>query len=1066
MRRTITRGLATASVTALAVTGVPVAAWATTVAEQVGAGEVVLYSQFGSGNEASSRADGTDSTIRLAAGAGNDVSAVTFSYSVGGGYETITTVSQRNDDGLFTFEWTPPASVQGTTVTLRASASVGGTTVNADRASVEVSAPGGTANTVNLAQGTRLGVFQQPYGLTQDSQLVRVSGTTSATSGNVAVSRLDGEGAAQGTTNAPVTAAQGATTGTFEGSLDITGYPYGEGAGAVDQLVLGADRDTDDVEGYTLYRQTITTVTAAADRTQVPAGQDAAVTVTVKDQDGQPIVGAEVRSSEGGLLAQPEYTDADGQATFQQGSGTAYYYANATAGNAYEESLGDKRSADVTVTQYNASPAKLAGSSADGPAFDVDESATGDIAVQVQDQNGNDQAVPLRTVRYYWQITPFDGSPATVRSPATGTSTATTNEDGRASIPLPTGQESGTYELFAELAPAPLTGTGAIPSSKVLTVKAGEASVEYDAASPEQAVAGGSEVVDGSLELEDGTGLGGRSIALTYQRGTESGTGAGQAGDAGFTDASGAITTSRTVTTAADGGFSVTVKDPTENPQPEEKGGGIDAAPAGNADAAANDHGVDFLKSVTAGKVEIAPETALSTDGKTPGRPVSSRVTVTSAEGTPLANQTVTLTTDKGFFTPYAATAAALTPDPAPAAGADAGEVKDSGKTITVRTNEQGVATFTLAIERDAGFDDDGKVDATVTATVGGSSDTEVVDWTSANPVNGGKVRVEFAPDAAQESGVLPKAPTGDEVFFDLFTEDQFGNLVGGETVNLSEDAPGAQLSASTAQSDFAKDGDFSATARSAGDAVVTASWQTESNRYGSATPPVATAGTETVTGSRTVGFYAVDHAASTFRLDHSGADSQRVGSTVTSTYTAVDQNGEPISDLFVQFFRSGPDRNGNGEGSQTSGLLGQDGKLEYVFQGGRAGTATITVVAREGSATADTVPAAQRTDRITFTGGSSLQAVVAKLTGGNAAGGKDRLTVKAPAKAKGAKVTLYKVKANGKRVVVTTGRLSAKGAKTFTVKDTNGGARTTYVAKVAKTARTKADTTGKTSVK
>ncbi|MCR6030613.1 hypothetical protein GGQ22_04050 [Nocardioides sp. zg-579] len=1058
------RGLAAASVSALAVTGLPIAASATSVADQVGAGKVVLYSQFNSGNEASSRADGTDGTIRLAAGAGSDVSAVTFSYSVGGGYDTIATVSERNDDGLFTSEWTPPASAQGTTVTLRASATVGGSTVNADRASVEVAAPGGTANTVNLAQGAQLGVFQQPYGLLRNDQLVRVSGTTSATSGNVAISRLDGNGASQDSDNIPVTTAPGATTGVFAGAYDITGYPYAEGA--VDQIVLGADRDTDDVEGYTLYRQTITTVAASADRTQVPAGQDATVTVKVTDQNGAPVVGAEVRSS-AGLLTLPQYTDADGLARFDQGAGSAYYYANATNGDSYEESLGDKRSAEIAVTQYSATPAKLLGESADGAAFDRDESADGDITVQVQDQNGNDQAVALRTVRYYWVITPFDGSPATVRSPATGTSTTRTDLNGQATIPLPADQESGTYELFAELAAAPLIGTGAIASSKVLTVKTGEASVGYAAAGPEQATAGTSHVVTGSLELEDGTGLAGRPIALTFQRGTESGPGAGTAGDAGFADASGAVTTTRTVTTGNDGSFTVTVKDPTENPQPEEKGGNIDAVPTGNTDGATNDHGVDFLKSVAAGKVEIAPETPLSQDGKTPGRPVSSQVTVSSAEGAPLANQTVTLTTDKGFFTPYAATAAELTPDPAPAAGSDAGEFKDSGTSITVRTDNQGVARFTLAIERDTGFDDDGKVDATVTATVGGVNDTETVDWTSANPVNGGKVRVELAPDAAQESGVLPKAPISDEVFFDLFTEDQFGNLVGGETVGISDDAPGAQASAATAQSDFAKDGDFSVTATAGGSAAVTASWQTEANRYSAATPPVATPGTETVTGSQTVEFYEVDYAASTFTLGHSGADTQRTGSTVTSTYTALDQNGEPIADLFVQFFRSGPDGNGNGEGSQTGGLLGQDGTLEYVFQGGRAGVATITAVGRQGSANGVTVPAAQRTDRVTFTGGgTSLQAIVAKLTGTNLANGKDKLTIKATPKAKGAKVKLFKVKANGKRVLVSTGKLGAKGKKAFTVKDTNGKTRTTYIAVVAKTARTKADTTAKTAVK
>ena len=83
---------------------------------------------------------------------------------------------------------------------------------------------------------------------------------------------------------------------------------------------------------------------------------------------------------------------------------------------------------------------------------------------------------------------PRSGTPSTQRFPATGSKEAVTGVNGEATVAFPTDpvafptaptDPEGTYELFAELEENTL-GQGGIDNSKVLTVKAGEAEVEFD----------------------------------------------------------------------------------------------------------------------------------------------------------------------------------------------------------------------------------------------------------------------------------------------------------------------------------------------------------------------------------------------------------------------------------------------------------------------------------------------------------------------------------------------------------------------------------------------------------
>jgi hypothetical protein len=1063
------RGLAATAISAMSVSGLPFLAPSASAVSLATSGADANSVIIATPDTAtvSTKNDGQNTTVRLETVGGANVTSVKYEYSLGGAFTTIATVT-RNDNGAFAHEWAPTGLDGATGVTVKATglAADGTTVIASDTQGVAINA---TDPSVNVNDGATVGVFQKPDydvgGLDTAANNVILSGTSSSPTGAPATKFWDDDtdGASAGnqagwsTTSGTTTSttAAGAATGTWSGVLDITGYNFG----ATDELLVKATDTTDDSEAYSLYKQTITTVTATADRTQVPVGQTAAITVTVKDQNGNPIAGAEVRADDNTLIGQ---TNRKGEVSTTQGAGTHYYFANNTASDSFEPEVGDKRSDSITVTQYAPAPTKLVASSNDGPAFDTQEYAAGDITVQVQDQNSNNFDTAGQTLQYYWVVTPFVGG-TPIRVPATGTTPQPAELGGKYVVTFPAGQPDGTYELFASLDADPL-GNGAIASSKVLTVKEGNSDIAYDQASREQAAAGTSEVVGAKLTLADGTGLGGRQVTMTWTIATG---GTDSTPDAGIVQANGTIGASRSVRTGADGSFSVTVKDPAETPQGTETGGvlngstddtdfGFDnnADNDGNAtESAPANHGVDFLASLTPASVVISNQDA---GLESPGEVEPFTATVMSGDqdpntvgvqAVPLSNQSVSVSTDHGYFTDGT---------PVVTAGGDQGVFDNDGQTKTVTTDTTGVATFKISMGRDAGFDDDGDVTSHMSATAGSVSDTQDQDWTSETPLNGGAVDLHFSPAAQQQSGVLPKAPISDIVWFDVFTTDQFGNRVGGETVTLTDNTGQAGLSSAVITTDYTNDGDFTATSVAAVDQKVTASWTAPTHTYNNATPPApaAGAGTENLTDDLTVNWYTVDFAHSTFTLTHSGADLRPVGTTVTETYKAVDQFGEPISDLFVEFFRSGPDNLQDGEGN-FDGMTGQDGSIQYVFQGAKAGTATITAIGRNGGPTGDVVAAAQRTDVVRF----GLMPIQAILTGNNNGARADRLTVDAPAQARGAVVRLYKV-VNGVRRLVGKSTLNLSGNRTFRVADRNGRAYTKYVAVVSKTARTKADTT------
>ena len=208
----------------------------------------------------------------------------------------------------------------------------------------------------------------------------------------------------------------------------------------------------------------------------------------------------------------------------------------------------------------------------------------------------------------------------------------------------------------------------------------------------------------GKLVLEDGTGLGGRPITLTYA-----------GGNAGFDQPTGPDQATRTVKTAADGTFSATLEDPADpagTPQSTETGT-ITAVTDDYADPNtpadtdnANDSSttkVVFSQAAAPAdsKVTIGGEIAANPVGK-PGVAQGGTVTVVDKAGAPVKNTLVTLTVDgQSFFTDGSA-------DPAKKQGDDTGELKSLGQSITVVTDNAGTADFQVAIEKSAEFNDDG----------------------------------------------------------------------------------------------------------------------------------------------------------------------------------------------------------------------------------------------------------------------------------------------------------------------------------------------------------------------
>ena len=833
--------LAVTAVAGLAVAGLPLLASpasANPLSTGIGADAVTFYSQYAAG--VSAEDDGSNTTISLVVGGGTNVSSVQFQATLtpGGTPVNIGSPVSRNADGVFAFDWTPSFPAGTTAVEFSAVPNTG--TANTATSGPQLVLNDAVANTVELASEGSLGVFQSPYAADSGGDFVGLSGTTSD-AGNVELStRSANPTTPAGTTTASSSVTAPATDGEFAGVLDIDGYTYSGGT-EPNQIALGAATQgagaTDDVEASTLYLQDIATVSATASRTNVPTGQTADVTVTVKDQRGNPVANALVDyntpdGSDAGTApddsATPaERTDARGQVTFDGlGAGSYTFYANTTA-EVDTQSAGDVASSPVTITEYTPANTSLVASTVDGYSdFDLDE-VTGaengdDFVATLKDQNGN--PIAGEPVEYSWHFKPSAGGPQT---DSAYTSAGTTDAQGQVAVPFPNDGAAGTYTLNVRR--PNVNGSGLLDGTPV-TVDVAESEITFADGDSVNAPVNGSATIKGTLALVDGAGaLGGRTVTLTYNPGV--------GGDASFSTDQPAGTKrdsaiQATAVTAADGSFSVSLTDPTVPPNvpPTEESGTLTAVAdglntgdttPGPADAT-DSIAVNFRETATVSGIDIGTQvlapngTGISAAG--PGVPVDLDITVRGADGDDnpnndpkLGDVPVQVSVDKGFLSPNAET----TDDLTLASGHDRqgdlwGYFQNDGSDETVTTADSGSALGTTglvaAIEKDAGFDDDGLTQLTVTVKAGDVTQKKTITYDVRALLNAGDSSFERA--RREPAGPVP---TSERVRMQLYVHDQFGNLAGDEEARVTDDSPIADFDTDEPQdrtlSDFVNSG-------------------------------------------------------------------------------------------------------------------------------------------------------------------------------------------------------------------------------------------------------------------
>lgn len=854
----IKRGLASTAVAALAVTGLPflaTTAFATPITDDLAATDVVLYAP--QTVTVSAKNDGTNTSISLVAGGGSDVNAISFQYDSNAGAnpanETWVDVPggpvARGADGAFNLDWTPAA----------------GTVVDQIRAVGNVGTPAvqdvtldNTANTVELGSEGALGVFQSPYTAADtdlagpdsagepEGEYVAVNGTTSDTAVSVEARSHTGDIIAPGAdvTNTVDADSDPATPQTFNSVLDINGYVYSAGTEA-NQLVIGAlATATDDAEASTLYVQQIANiaVTPVAQETSTTGN----VTVKVTDQNGKPIANAQIGEFDDQGTASTaddtstviDYTNAAGELEVTGlAAGSHVFYVNTTDNDNFES--GTDKSATATVTTYTPTLSTVTiVNERNRSNFDQDEfSNNDDFTIETRDQRGNliDETLVVDDVQYRWVIDP-SGAGATVTTAWTGA--ADTTPAGTYTVANPTdadfagGLPTGSYTLEAR---RPNVGGTGLTNATPVTVQASESDISFDEGAEANAPVEGSTTITGQL-TNGGGGLAGRHITVTYAPGIDSRLAPTAEQPAGV------VVTGNTasLTTGADGKFSVKVSDPAGPvvvpDVPEDStftaladGEASTAAGAATGASLKGDVGADgdteaasapnavqpnahqaltihFAATPAVAAIEVSLQNLVGQPA--PGRPVDLDVVVRGEDGVndgdtsnnpALKDFPVQITVDKGFLSPNAEAADDLDlADGHDAVGDLWGFFKNDGADKTVSTGDAGQAGAVAAIEKDSDFDSDGLANMTVTIKAGDQTVTRTIEFDANHVLN--LTEGELVRAAGEPAGDVS---VGQEVDFNLYTRDQFGNVVGNLDADISDDSPVA---------DFRTDGDFGTT--------------------------------------------------------------------------------------------------------------------------------------------------------------------------------------------------------------------------------------------------------------
>lgn len=1068
------RGLAVFAVSALAAVGLPLAASANTIEAEMdatyGDREVVLVTPDGA--LASTKNDGTNTSISLTAMATSDIDSLRFQFSTDGGttWNNIgASLTSPNDDGAYSAEWTPGFALPAAGVLVQAigHSSIDNNFYDDQSAALAVN---NTDETSALTPGTQLGVYKSQI-VAEDNIIV----TGTASGGTTVVSLVD--------ENGNDAASTGALAGpNFRGILNIdgSGYTYN----APDEVELRAVNasGTDDGEAYTLYTQVPTTITATANPAN-PADPNLPVdvTVTVLDQNGKPIAGAEIARDAFGfdeIYNHAGFTDAEGKLVLPgaqtRNMGTISYIVNETiAIGAYNPELGDKK-VDLTVGQGFS--ADLVGTSKDGPAFDFDEyTAPDDIQVQVKDQTGANFDDPAgQDLNFFWKMIPFDGEPEDGDS-----HTVAADTNGLYDVPFAVGSdfpdgvlESGTYELWASLSDG---GTGhPVASKKVLTVKAGEAEPIWDDPDGDNKViapAGTTATGTGKLVLEDGTGLPGRRVTFHFNTGTEY----DEDGNTSMADAN--IVSANPATTGANGSFSLDVEDIGNAGTPEIGGnagtGSANAPGIGDWGSVDNHIDFDFVSNQVPDGAVL--EVEVQENAGPAGSAALGQVHLEDAFGDDLAGIQVDLSLDTdgndgAFFInlnnlPQSAFADVT-------AGDYVHTLNDElGDTLTVSTDSTGDATFATSIGRDNGFDADGLVEATATGDVDGVSANDVTEWDSSNPFNVSEISIVRTP------GEPENARVDRDVWFDLYAKDQYGNPAKGVQVDIDcpvelGDDDGCPTGGFTTSSDLDNGGDIAV------DSLLEGTFEFPARVSGGLTPDFVD-GVFFNTSEETTEVFANDVSDITnltaadveevdvetsfeqswyvadidegdgavYTLTTSPANPVQAGQPVTATLTAIDAEGNPLEGLQVDFVRAGdPD-------TETPVVTDEDGVAQYVFEVEKeCSDDTVTAVVRD-TVTYDGDPAS---GGVVFDDSTVVEAecdIKVNLSGRNSENRKRdilNITTSSDADLTGDSVILQK-KVDGvwKRVGAKGKTLDADGEARFSVRDRNGNKVTKYRAKV-----------------
>ncbi|GHJ57619.1 hypothetical protein NOK12_01380 [Nocardioides sp. OK12] len=1127
------RGLALSAISALALTGLATAPAQARTLDEAGVGAVVLYSP--SIADVSNKSDGTNSTVRLvAASSHNAAHSIRFeSEGPAGVWSTIATVPLNQ--GLATSAFTASASIL----------SVRAVTLDGSNAVLATSAPRATnfaaannAITLDGATRSRVGVFENVgFG----TRTAVVSGKT----GSANPVNVQNAGPNAGLASAATPgAADAAGLRNFRAVVDIAAgnlvddTTLGKPSDLDDDVVITVDNgESSDAQVYSAYLQR---VTAASSTVAVANGYQANVAgdvnggnygaagggapdgvplndltrynVTVLDQNGQPVAGANVYAADAagtydwtnlrdtaGAQFWDTTTNAQGQVPVvldesdMDGGDDKNPAPNVQSAYLVVDVNGDynfQNAGDVLLkveqTNVPAAASKIELANKLGAAQDDDE--TGEVTITVTDAAGNpvQNAAPTVKVTRTWTAGGVQQTSVNnVTVPVTDNKGRTTITEASGAIK---GQQNTLSSIKVEVSMA--NGTTATP----LVIESDQAKFVWDEGATAQALAGSTTTQSGKLQLPSGAVLPGRTFGLTFTPTADADANGATMpptpGDAYFAPTADQVDKNTQVggkhnatgTTGAGGGFSVTVIDPTPAPGAELNDAvtaasvalNNPAAPGVAADSADATLDLDFLRSLEATRIEVqnpdspgAPTQdglasvtfpSAGQDESIPG--VLSRGTVVAfnSDGVQLDSPKVKLTVDEGFFVDTSSNAKAF--DGTPKQG-DVVDYKDSGQSKEV-TLKDGVGTFFVTIERNAGFDDDGRVDDKIRATSGGASDTHDVRWTTVGaPANLAKTNplvVELSSD--QDSTVLPKARAaapgdveGQNVNYDVKTTDFWGNPtsmgltitdntplahVNGFRSAFSANQPAVVAWAERATSQVLEveaDGarSFTYSANIATGALL--STPTNPQAY------VIANRDDVEQTTSAIQWYTVDPAASTFTLAQQGAEEVPVGTTVTMELLAKDQEEQALRGAQVNFVRSGPGPN-DSDGNNWDNV-NKDGKAFYDFAGTSAGTASVAaIVSLNGNRIAKV------DDTVSFVGPVVTDITpVLKLTGSNNGKQADELKVKVSDVPAGATVELYKLTRKRGQRLVGTAVTDAKGVATFSVRD-NSKKRTSYMAR------------------